>query len=743
MPAVFGLLMAWGPAVVCGQGDPCSVGPAQVADASLHLDLNNGQSVFHEGEIIALTAEYRANSSNKYLVNNRSYDRSGRLSGEEVFCLEPGNGRDPLDDYFNSASGFMGGGLFSEEDPGGKPFIVNLELNEWESLPPGSYRLTIVGGRLSLGKEDDAVTWHDTPIPLRSNTIEFTVEPADPGWQDLQLATVKGILDSPSASEDEKKHAARVLRFLGSEASTRELARRYSSGEERFGWEYKFGLYGSPHRTGAVQAMKAELADPQRAVTREYVSTLVSLEMQSDPKLRLPAFDPKDRETWERARDAYEADFERRVNEYMQQASGAPKDAVVQAVVASEMLQSGIPLSPEAKARWRHQLLSNWSTLPIEKRNDLIENRWDEVGGAEWIPVLEQIVAGPRNPERALGKSNRAEALYRIYQLAPEHAQHLILEEIAHPQGDIDIRVLGQLTQHELPQFEAAWLARIRQGDTDNVVFQLVERYASVRALPELQGIYQARRGQWACIPQTAMLRYVFRVGPDAGVKELSAALGDRKTTGCYRTQLTELGEYMRLPKVEKVAIAALDDPEPSVARDAAQALQHYGTAAAEKALWRRLEKFHNKWKDKPDELLHLHQNAIEYEGEGGLENALVEGITLGQAWFADSTAIARLRELSSPAIQQQLDGELEALESHQFTMDLTWWPDDDLRFTLGWYTGIGMTDFKSKLAQFPSASRFELITTLAQKDAHTAEFAEAESAVAANGQQITIRVPR
>jgi len=171
--------------------------------------------------------------------------------------------------------------------------------------------------------------------------------------------------------------------------------------------------------------------------------------------------------------------------------------------------------------------------------------------------------------------------------------------------------------------------------------------------------------------------------------------------------------------------------------------LQHYGTAAAEKALWRRLEKFHNKWKDKPDELLHLHQNAIEYEGEGGLENALVEGITLGQAWFADSTAIARLRELSSPAIQQQLDGELEALESHQFTMDLTWWPDDDLRFTLGWYTGIGMTDFKSKLAQFPSASRFELITTLAQKDAHTAEFAEAESAVAANGQQITIRVPR
>jgi len=79
--------------------------------------------------------------------------------------------------------------------------------------------------------------------------------------------------------------------------------------------------------------------------------------------------------------------------------------------------------------------------------------------------------------------------------------------------------------------------------------------------------------------------------------------------------------------------------------------------------LWARLEKFHQQWKMKPDELLHPHPNMFVYDQDSGLEQALVQGILLGQAWFADSATIRRLKELSSPAMQNELDGALKELE--------------------------------------------------------------------------------
>jgi hypothetical protein len=57
------------------------------------------------------------------VVNNRNYDRSGRLSGEEIFCLAPERGTDPLDDYFHSILGYMMGGLSSDQDPDTHVFL--------------------------------------------------------------------------------------------------------------------------------------------------------------------------------------------------------------------------------------------------------------------------------------------------------------------------------------------------------------------------------------------------------------------------------------------------------------------------------------------------------------------------------------------------------------------------------------------------------------------------------------------
>ena len=91
--------------------DPCLQAANQPGDVAVQLSLKNGQSVFREGEIVALAVEYSSSASKKYYLNTRNYDRSGRLDGMEVFCIDPDTGHDPLSDYFNGAMGFFGGGL--------------------------------------------------------------------------------------------------------------------------------------------------------------------------------------------------------------------------------------------------------------------------------------------------------------------------------------------------------------------------------------------------------------------------------------------------------------------------------------------------------------------------------------------------------------------------------------------------------------------------------------------------------
>jgi hypothetical protein len=236
------------PLAIHAQGalESCGNPAGPSGDLSVHLTLKDGQKVFREGEIITLTAEYRTCGTRKYSLNTKNYDRSGRLEGMEVFHIEPNRGVDPLADYFNSRTYFSTGGLYSDQDLNEKPFAIDLELNEWQSLPPGTYRLSITGHRVSAKNEKDPIALDGEPFPLHSNVVEFQVVEADAEWQAAELATATTAMDSPLSSKDEKQHAVRVLRFLGSKGSTQELARRYGSAETDINGERMFGLFGSP-----------------------------------------------------------------------------------------------------------------------------------------------------------------------------------------------------------------------------------------------------------------------------------------------------------------------------------------------------------------------------------------------------------------------------------------------------------------------------------------------------------------
>jgi hypothetical protein len=250
--------------------DPCERPVTSPATGTAKLTLKGGQSVYHEGEIIPLELAFTYR-----LVQYRP--RAGRNLRHFSFCLTP-EGRDPLQDDEESGLWGGGGGSFITGAPQafepGVTYVDDMELNESKSVPPGNYSL-----RMGI-----------------SNEVKFQVLPATPEWQAEQLASALAVLDADHTKDtpsdiERTNQAVRVLRFLGSEASTRELARRFwfydrqrqvrpiiaeypinlfFYGYERSQdyWDIKAGLIASPYRAVAIQELTAAIHDPQHPATR-------------------------------------------------------------------------------------------------------------------------------------------------------------------------------------------------------------------------------------------------------------------------------------------------------------------------------------------------------------------------------------------------------------------------------------------------------------------------------------------
>jgi hypothetical protein len=128
---------------------------------------------------------------------------------------------------------------------------------------------------------------------------------------------------------------------------------------------------------------------------------------------------------------------------------------------------------------------------------------------------------------------------------------------------------------------------------------------------------------------------------------------------------------------------------------------------------------------------------------EVGLEQVLVQAISSGQAWFATEDTIHKLKDLASLQMQSELDGVLEEIRRGEYGLNLNWWPEGTLNYSVGRYSGKGMAALNEKLAQFPSGTHLNLITTVRERDQHRTEFAEVEDAAAANGLVLQIQTPR
>jgi hypothetical protein len=284
------------------QNDPCATA-SSTSEVRFRLELKDGRTVFQEGEIIPLVLSFTSNAKKRYWADVRNYDRSGRL-GIEHYCVDP-EGSDPLASYFKAGS-FLGGGLGSTRELDAVPFTAEAELNEWRTLAPGHYRVYAISYRAWRPPDpNEQTSYSRVGEVVRSNTVEIDVNPPYPDWQNEQLRSAIRIL-ATAPPADEARSAARRLRFLNTQDSTRQLARLFwgLNQHQPAGWDLMFGLYGSPYRKLAIDSMREQLAVPDHAITGEFLSTLVNLQVSADPSWdpapTNPAHPEAAREFWER-----------------------------------------------------------------------------------------------------------------------------------------------------------------------------------------------------------------------------------------------------------------------------------------------------------------------------------------------------------------------------------------------------------------------------------------------------------
>jgi hypothetical protein len=713
-------LLALAPACLAAETDPCATS-STTSEVQFTLALSPTQSTFRQGELIRLTLSFASTTKSRYSVDDKSYDRSGRLD-IETYCLQP-QAPDPLESYFNSVGAIIGGGLFSIRPLDAAPFLAHAELNEFRTLAPGHYHLYAVSHRVHRppGPQDDTSN-NQVSETLRSNTVDLVILPATREWQRRQLQSALESLaysSSPptSASSDTSQQAARQLRFLNTRESTRALARLFAGRDpsEPYGWEFAFGLFGSPYRQIAIQTLRQQIAIPTHPISEDFIRTLVQLEISADPSDQPPVSSNPPSPSEQTAMDAVfqrrrmrEEELTKDVLSALPHKTGRARAITALGLVSSRLVDPA--LAPAIAEELRKILLASWEDLPVDTRDTLIQYQWAYIGGPDMIPVLLKIAAEHPKYFGDIRADAREVALRRLAQLDPEAARPFLVKELIDPSTRLTFATLKLLPADEIAAAMPSAIARIAQNTSRPSDFALIDHFAGAADLSSVQAAWDQAGSKSVCGETPGLLRYFLRVAPEYGASQVDAALHRR--TGkdfCYRQLLQALGD--QIPAAESVAISALNDPEPDVQQDAVIALTRWGTAAAEAPLVARLERLHEEWAGRAAELDRSPSYETPAWHAAALEQALCQGLAGSAAWLATPEKLARLKSLALVAQDRnQIESYLELWKDHPrgpFLISPTFLPDQKPTFSL-LQCSPDMTEdqLHTKLAQLPRGTR-------------------------------------
>lgn len=698
--------------------------------------LKDNRKQFHFGEVITLELSFASSKPEAFTLDAATYDRSGRLNSDSFALDRSENAVDPLTDYFYSGlQAFPGGGIRAIPVLTVKPHVIPVELNEWQRIEkPGHYRLYVVSSR--LGTKARGNTFGDAISAVVSNVIEFDVLPEDKKWSTQKLNEAISVLAKPGG---EHRAACRALRFLGTTAAATEMRKRFRGDDRQCEWEYKFGLIGSPHRDYVIRDMENAISLREQPVTLQFIRTLALLEftrrVTASPS-PYPAGNEEQIKQWQIEWDRRQSIFDELQLQYVRQLAMATpqKQGQARATSLQTLLDSQWLLSPSEFSRWSTLVAlmpEVFKQLPLKDQLRVLQYQWKPVASAAMLPVLRDVFRYSYPPDsdasddfhRFHQEDLRSVALRRLYELSPEEGRRLILEEIRRPEPRVNEKVLDKFPDEPLPELNTVLLSNFenarQKGSLEaDEISELIERYATDEILPRVQAVFDARVvGKLECRPQTALLAYFLRVAPSVGGEYLNKALAARGEgfTQCYKDLLRSVAKLHMSAEVEEVATAALDDEDYQVVLQAAKVLAEYGSAEAEKALWRRMEKWHE---------LNRSKQTVEELGpdQVAIEAALREALTSGHAWLSDPEKLKRLRELCLTGTRRNEVDEKIRGWNNQIHVSLNSHGDESITIWVANCELRSLDSLKAKLLQFPKGTVFKYKTAARRGDEDQSE---------------------
>jgi hypothetical protein len=248
-------------------------------DITVTLTGQDGRSTFRTGEPIVLELRYSAKTEGHYQLHPASF-RQLYYSPIRAIVEPAANAVDPLVD-FPRELGFRGPGGGGVVAPstitlGSQPVVIRIRLNEWVSIrKPGPYRIRI---------ETRCVTRKDQPtkpVLFRSNAIELDIVAPEPGWAEtqvqraIQMRSQSTRIDAPiDPNPPLRAPGPSILRFLETDEAALALVRFLPTTQDI---ELELGLWQSPHRKKIIDAMQADLQDPDVPVRFWWLRILAEL----------------------------------------------------------------------------------------------------------------------------------------------------------------------------------------------------------------------------------------------------------------------------------------------------------------------------------------------------------------------------------------------------------------------------------------------------------------------------------
>jgi len=708
---------------------------------SLTLRLPEGQTQFHRGEVIPLTAMFASHLPDVYQLNTDPGNRNLQWGSDNFQVDSPTRATDPLRVYYDREFGTVYSGPGPRFQPlGQQPISIPFTLNEWLRFDaPGRYRVYLTSSRVIDRDKRDRRFTDFQGRATASNAVELVILPNDPAWSAQTLQEALPLFNADGfdfRTHAVRQAAVRAIRFLGTPDAARAMVARYGHFADDLFWDSpayyqtRLGLFGFPRPALVLQEMERRIADADFPVFSYFMEDLAQTQfLAAFPQPIGPYIvDDPVREKERRAmllgrRDSFAALVERDRKDLA--ASVLAKQGRARAVSGFTLLRIGYAHPETAEHReLARALVPIFDDLTPQEQGNLLEDGyWQQIRGPDMLPILRRVYYEPipgTDPASALGYEARNRcslALRRLMELLPDEGRALLIREIASDHPRLNLDTLCSLPDRTLPALDNILVSHLAKLEDWDVQSRLVERYASKAILPRVKAVYGDKGGEWACATQSNLLAYFLRTDPGYGTAQMKKALAARKGTGCYQTLLSDVAALYMCPEVERLAVAHLHDLAPEVAIDAADTLGVHGSAAAEEPLWTRLREWHQQWAGKAGLLDPTDGNLA--PARGGLEYALTLALARSPNWLADP---AKLRVLEALCVTGYERGNVhDYLQSWITPLRINYEGDGDT-WSIVQYSRLTLfAALEAKLAQFPRGTRF-LLSSVNFRDASQQE---------------------